>query len=64
MINLTTRVLCSAIADKISRNRWRITVTGEPPHAEQRVYDIGAKSDTLAAQRGIDMFVREMSKQD
>jgi len=58
-------VLCDAIVDLISRAQrpyqFRVTVTGKPPHAQSRTYDIGAVSDDAAAHEGIDRFVKEMS---
>jgi hypothetical protein len=58
-------VLCDATVDMISRAQrpyqFRVTVTGKPPHAQRRTYDIGAVSDDAAAHEGIDRFVHEMS---
>ena len=59
------RVLCQAVVDLISRVQrpylFRVTVTGQPPHGIQRVYDIAAMSDDAAARLGIDTFVKEMT---
>jgi hypothetical protein len=58
------RVLCQATVDLISRVQrpywFKVTVTGQPPHAITRVYDIAASSDDAAARLGIDTFVKEM----
>lgn len=57
---------CSAIVDLVSRVQrpflWRVTVWGQPPHAQQRVYDIPAHTDGMAARAGIDLFVEEFSR--
>jgi hypothetical protein len=59
-------VLAQAIVDVVwapnqaSMAVFRVTVTGQPPHAQERVYTLSAKSDTLAAQEGIRLFVEEM----
>jgi hypothetical protein len=62
----TANVLCNATVDLISRVQrpflWKVTVTGVPPHATTRVYEISASSDNRAAMRGIDRFVRDMSR--
>lgn len=62
-IKLRPRVLCNATADQLrggSVPLWSIEVTGLSPHDHRRVYEIEAKSDTLAAQEGIRRFVEEM----
>jgi hypothetical protein len=59
-------VLAKAIVDVIwapvgaKTAVYRVTVTGEPPHAVERIYTLKGKSDTLAAQEGIRLFVEEM----
>ena len=59
------QVLCDAIVDLVSRVQrpylWKVTVTGLPPHAITRIYEISAKTDDAAAHAGIQRFVREMS---
>lgn len=58
-----TRILCQATADQLRPGPvplWEITVTGRPPHDSRRVYQIEMKTDTLAAQEGIRLFVEEM----
>lgn len=58
------QVLCDATVDLISKLQrpylFRVTVTGLPPHAHIRTYDIAAKNDDTAAMRGIREFVHEM----
>ena len=54
------RVLANAIVDEIGKNLFRVEVWGQPPHAERRIFEIKAKSDTLAAQEGIARFVDEI----
>jgi hypothetical protein len=39
---------------------WEVTVWGEPPFDDQRIYTLERKTDTLAAQEGIRLFVEEM----
>lgn len=60
------QVYCDAIVDLISKRQrpylFRVTVTGLPPHATVRKYDIAAVSDDAAAHLGIDTFVKEMSR--
>lgn len=56
-------ILCNATADQLrggSVPLWSIEVQGLSPHDHRRVYEIEAKSDTLAAQEGIRRFVEEM----
>ena len=58
-------IKASAIVDVIHEpppNGWgyglyRVTVWGEPPNERQRMYEIRAKSDNMAAKQGIDLFV-------
>jgi hypothetical protein len=59
------RVLCNAIVDLISRVQrpylFKVTVTGQPPHDITREYHIAAMTDDLAARKGIDIFVDQMT---
>jgi hypothetical protein len=59
------QVLCDATVDLISRVQrpylFAVRVTGLPPHAYVRTYDIAAWSDDAAAAIGIDVFVKEFS---
>jgi hypothetical protein len=62
------RVLCSCTMDLVSRVQrpyiFAVTVTGEPPHAYTRKYEIASYSEDAAAQVALDTFVREMSAQE
>jgi hypothetical protein len=65
-----SRVLASAVVDVIKPStpvrvgNFRVEVWGKPPHDYVRTYEIIAKSDTVAAQEGIQRFVREMEAMD
>lgn len=67
-----TQVLAQAIVDPIQRSfgdtrpgkRWSVTVTGylrgeDPKTAQQRIYEICAVSDNVAAEEGLARFVAE-----
>lgn len=57
------RVKCSATVDKVDDGpvpMWEVQVWGEPPHDHRRTYTLQAKTDTLAAQEGLRLFVEEM----
>ena len=60
--------LASAVVDvikpstPISIGNFRVEVWGKEPYDYVRVYEIMAKSDTIAAQQGIARFVEEMEK--
>mgnify|MGYP003342178861 CR=1 FL=1 len=62
-------VLAKATVDVIwapkgaTKSVFRVTVTGEPPFKQKRVYTLHAKSDTFAAQEGIRLFVEEMERE-
>lgn len=64
------RVLASAVVDvlkpssPVNIGRFRVEVWGKEPHDYVRTYEIIAKSDTVAAQEGIQRFVREMEAMD
>ena len=53
-------VRCQCIVDLIRRGLFRVTVTGQPPHAVTKVYDIRAKTDDSAASKAMALFTREM----
>ena len=59
-------VLASATVDKIRASTpkkhglFTVTVWGQPPHDETRIYEIPASCETKAAQQGNSRFVREM----
>lgn len=57
------RVKCSATVDKVDDGPvpiWEVQVWGEPPHDHRRTYTLHAKTDNLAAQEGLRLFVEEM----
>ena len=60
------RVLANATIDVVEEptlekdGLFKVTVWGRPPHDYTRVYEIAAKTDTIAAQQGINRFVEEM----
>jgi hypothetical protein len=62
--NVTPRA--TATVDLISKvmRPWlfRVTVTGEPPHAWIRVYPIAAPDDDAAAMKGLELFVAECGR--
>ena len=63
-----SRVLAQAVVDVIvppsvfSLGKFRVEVWGKEPHDYVRHYEIQAKSDTIAAQEGIQRFVDEMER--
>lgn len=65
-----SRVLASAVVDAIKEptpftiGNFKVEVWGQEPFDYVRVYEILAKSDTVAAQEGIRRFVTEMEKLD
>lgn len=60
------RVLASATVDVVEEpkpghdGKFKVLVWGEKPHNYLRTYEISAKTDTMAAQQGIERFVKEM----
>jgi hypothetical protein len=63
-----SRVLAKAVVDVVREPTpktigcFKVEVWGEDPHDYVRHYEILAKSDTLAAQEGIQRFVQEMER--
>ena len=60
------RVLANAIVDVIREpivgmGLYRVEVWGKEPHDYVRIYEIQAKSDTMAAQEGLRRFEEEFS---
>ena len=59
------QVLCQATVELISLAQrpylFAVTVIGLPPHAQRRVYEVAADSDSLAAETAMRHFEREMS---
>ena len=64
------RVLASAVVDVLKPatptmiGHFKVEVWGQPPYDYVRTYEIMAKSDTMAAQQGIQKFVDEMEALD
>jgi hypothetical protein len=62
------RILVNAVVDVIKPatpvmlGNFRVEAWGVEPHDYVRIYEIRAKSDTIAAQEGIRRFVEEISK--
>ena len=59
-------VLAKAIVDVIKEptdralGKFRVEVWGREPHDYVHIYEIQAKSDTIAAQEGIQRFVEKV----
>jgi hypothetical protein len=64
------QVLANAVVDVITAatpqriGNFRVEVWGQPPYDYVRNYEIMAKSDTIAAQQGIQRFVSEVEAMD
>ena len=64
------QVLANAVVDVIKPStpvrigNFKVEVWGQSPYDYVRTYEIMAKSDTLAAQDGIQLFVQEMEAMD
>lgn len=62
------RVRAKAIVDTVRKptldmlGHFKVEVWGEEPYDYVRRYEIQAKSDTIAAQEGLHLFVDEMEK--
>jgi hypothetical protein len=62
------RVLANAVVDVLRPatpqriGSFRVEVWGKAPYDYVRIYEIMAKTDTIAAQEGIRRFVAEMEK--
>ncbi len=58
------QVLCRAVVELVSRVQrpflFRVTVVGQPPHAQKRIYELPALDDKDAAQTCMKRFEREM----
>lgn len=57
------RILATATVDMIKTGpepTWEVEVWGEAPFDRRRTYTLKAKTDNLAAQEGIELFVEEM----
>ena len=64
------QILANAVVDvlkpatPVNPGNFRVEVWGQPPYDYVRTYEILAKSDTIAAQEGIQRFVTEMETLD
>jgi hypothetical protein len=64
------RVLASAIVDVLKEptpltiGMFKVEVWGKEPYDFVRHYEIQAKTDTIAAQEGLQRFVEEMEQLD
>jgi len=63
---MTEFIGASAVVDVIrpatprTLGAFKVEVWGREPHDYVRIYDISARNDTLAAQQGIQRFVKEI----
>ena len=58
LASATVDILLPATPKKLGE--FKVTVWGQPPYDQTRIYEITAKNDTVAAQQGIQRFVDEM----
>jgi hypothetical protein len=64
------QVLANAVVDVIKPStpvrigNFKVEVWGQAPYDYVRTYEIMAKSDTMAAQEGIQRFIQEMEAMD
>ena len=62
------RILARATVDveenptPVKLGRFRVEVFGDPPHDYVRVYTLQARSDTMAAQEGLRLFVEDIER--
>ncbi len=56
----TVDVDCPAAPLRLGK--YRVEVWGEEPHDYVRVYTLQARSDTLAAQEGLRLFVEDIER--
>jgi hypothetical protein len=62
-IDTTKRILAQATVDLLDDAPvpiWAVEVWGQPPFDYHRSYTLEAKTDSVAAQEGIRLFVEEM----
>ena len=65
---MTDRILARAIVDieekptPFKLGRFRVEVFGKEPHDYVRVYTLQARSDTMAAQEGLRLFVEDIER--
>lgn len=58
-----TRILAQATVDQLRSGPvplWEVSVRGEPPHDHHRVYTLERRTDDMAAQEGLRLFVEEI----
>lgn len=65
---MSQRILAKAIVDVETEaapgrlGKYRVEVWGEEPHDYVRVYTLQARSDTMAAQEGLRLFVEDIER--
>ena len=65
---MTQRILAKAVVDvdqaatPVRLGKYTVEVWGEPPHDYVRVYTLRARSDTMAAQEGLRLFVEDIER--
>ena len=62
------RILAKAVVDveksatPIALGKYRVEVFGQEPHDYVRIYTLQARSDTMAAQEGLRLFVEDIER--
>lgn len=63
---IRARAVVDIVKDPLPNGRglgtFKVEVWGDEPHDFVRLYEIQARSDTMAAQEGISRFVNEMEE--
>jgi len=65
---MSHRILAKCVVDEdrpashLCLGKYRVEVWGEVPHDYVRVYTLQARSDTLAAQEGLRLFVEDIER--
>lgn len=65
---MSQRILAKAVVDvdqaatPVRLGKYTVEVWGEPPHDYVRVYTLRARSDTMAAQEGLRLFVEDIER--
>lgn len=65
---MNQRILAKAVVDvdqaatPLRLGKYTVEVWGEPPHDYVRVYTLRARSDTMAAQEGLRLFVEDIER--
>lgn len=65
---MSERILANAIVDVEDEpspkglGKYRVEVWGKEPHDYVRVYTLRARSDTMAAQEGLRLFVEDIER--